>query len=139
MKLRSLLVGLCVSLCSTVFAANHHFHPQATNSDKKTAEKTVGWADACEIEVINESHADILVTGTFEDGTSLAPFTIYAYEYLPSYIDLFYYDFCHSGMYVHIVTLRNGYPIYSRYTHAGRTIHVFSPYADQLKAEVSAK
>lgn len=137
MKLRSLLVGLCVSLCSTVFAANHHFHPQATNSDNKTTEKKVAWPGACEIEIINNSYDDVRVYGVFDDGSSLTPFNIYSYE-SPHYISLYYYGYCHSGMDLYIDTWR-GYHVYADYTPRGSTVRVVPYLANQLKAEVNVK
>ena len=89
MKLKSLIFGLCISLCSSVFASNQHTHPQANNSDNKTTEKSAAWADYCEVEVINNSFSDLRVYGVFDDGSSLIPFTVYSFG-APQYISLYY-------------------------------------------------
>ena len=137
MKLRSLLVGFCISLCSTVFAANQHLHPQATHSDKNPAGKTVAWPGACEIEIINNSYDDVRVYGVFDDGISLVPFTVYSYE-APRYISLYYYGYCHAGMNLYIDTWA-GYHVYSGYTPRQTSIRVVPYLANQVKAEVRAK
>ena len=52
MKLKSVVLGCLVSLCSTVFAANQHIHPQAENAGNPSAVERAG---NCEIEIINRS------------------------------------------------------------------------------------
>ena len=137
MKLRSLIIGLCLSLCSSVFAANQHLHPQANSNDNQSTEKKVGYAGYCEIEIINSSFNDVSVYGVFDDGVTMQPFNVYSFE-SPHYISLYYYGYCHSGMNLYINTFGGSY-VYSGYTPAGSTIRVVPYLANQLKAEVSKK
>lgn len=138
MKLRSLIIGLCVSLCSSVFAANQHVHPQADQADNKTiTAKKASYAGYCEIEVINSSFNNVTVYGVFDDGVALAPFDVYSFE-SPHYISLYYYGYCHEGMNLYIDTW-SGYNIYASYTYAGSTVRVVPYLTNQLKAEVIKK
>ncbi len=138
MKLRSLILGLCVGLCSTVFAANQHVHPQADKTDNKAmAAQKVGYPGYCEIEVINSSFSNVTVYGVFDDGLALSPFNVYSFE-SPHYISLYYYGYCHAGMNLYIDTW-SGYHIYAGYTPTGSTVRVVPYLANQLKAEVVKK
>lgn len=137
MKLKSLILGLCVSLCSTVFAANQHLHPQANTTENKPAEKSVSWAGYCEIEIINNSFEDVRVYGVFDDGVALQPFNVYSFE-SPHYISLFYYGYCHAGMDIYIDTF-SGYHLYAGYTERRSTIRIVPYLANQVKAEVKVK
>ena len=133
MKLRSLLLGVCVSFCTTIFAANQHFHPQASDAEKQEA----NWAGYCDIEIVNDSFDDIRVYGVYDNGFSMLPFYIYSFE-APYHISLFYYGYCHQGMNLYIDTL-SGWPLYAGYTPRGRTV-LISPYlANQSKVEVKVK
>ena len=139
MKLRSLVFGFCISLCSFGFAANQHLHPQANSNDTTSAstEKKVGFPGYCEIEVINNSYDNVRVYGVFDDGAGLAPFNVYSFE-SPHYISLYYYGYCHAGMNLYVDTW-SGYHIYAGYTPTGSTIRIVPYLANQLKAEVSTK
>jgi hypothetical protein len=138
MKLRSLILGLCVSLCSTVFAANQHLHPQSDKTDSKSlAAQKMGYPSYCEIEIVNNSFENITVYGTFDDGFSMSPFNVYSFE-SAHYISLYYYGYCHSGMSLYIDTW-SGYHIYSGYTPTGSTIRVLPYLGKQVKAEVIKK
>ena len=137
MKLRSLVFGLCVSLCSSVFAANQHLHPQANNTDKAPQDKKVSYPGFCEIEIINRSFEHVSVYGVFDDGASLEPFNVYSFE-SPHYISLYYYGYCHSGMNLFINTFDGDY-LYSGYTPTGTTIRIVPYLAKQLKVELSKK
>jgi hypothetical protein len=143
MKLRSLILGICLSLCTSVFAANNqHLHPQANNTDNQPATngsvaKNLKYPGYCEIEIINRSFSNVSVYGTFDDGTSLQPFDIYSFE-SPHYISLYYYGYCHYGMNIYINTFGGSY-VYSGYTPVGTTIRVVPYLANQLKAEISKK
>lgn len=139
MKLRSLLFGICVSLCGLSFAGNQHLHPQATSNDTQASksEKKVGWPGYCEIEVINNSYDNVRVYGVFDDGISLQPFNVYSFE-SPHYISLYYYGYCHAGMNLYVDTW-SGYHVYGGYTPTGTTIRIVPYLANQLKAEISQK
>ncbi len=137
MKLNALIVGLCMSLCSTVFAANQHVHPDTDKSDTKPIEKNLKWPGYCEIEVINTSYDDVRVYGVFDDGLPLSPFNIYSFE-APHYISLYYYGYCHAGMNLY-VDAWSGYHVYAGYTPRGSSIRIVPYLANQLKAEVHAK
>lgn len=142
MKLKSMLFVLCFSLLANVFAANVHFNPKMQNEDKKTVEKGISYPGYCQIEIINDSFTDVRVYGTFDDGASL-DFSIYRYE-SPHYISLFYYGYCHSGMYITIQS--PFYTIYSGWTNVNSTIRIV-PYLknqanglnNQAKAEISTR
>lgn len=138
MKLKSLIFGLCVALCSSVFAANQHLHPQVNlNADEKLSAKNISYPGYCEIEIINNSFEDIRVYGVFDDGASLLPFNVYSFE-APHYISLYYYGYCHAGMDIYIDSW-NGYHIYSGYTERRSTIRIVPYFANQLKADIQKK
>ncbi len=135
MKLKSLLLIVCFSLFSTVFAANAHLHPKADAADKQEISKKLSYPGYCQIEIINDSFADVNVFGTFDDG-SLINFNIYRYE-APHYIDLFYYFYCHSGMYL---TIQSPYGVaYSGWTNVNSTVRIVSYLNKEIKANVSAR
>lgn len=134
MKLKSLIIGLCVGLSSVVFAANQHMHPQVDNA--ATAKK-LNYPGYCEIEIINNSYEDVHVYGLFDDGAPLRPFNVYSYEG-PHYISLYYYGYCHSGMNLYIDTW-SGYRIYAGYTPRNTTLYVVPYLAGKPKVETKAK
>lgn len=136
MKLKSLIFGLCVGLCSSVFAVNQTPLAQANNADARAPLKA-SFPGYCEIEVINNSFDDIRVFGVYDDGATMIPFNMYSFE-SPYYIPLYYYGYCHAGMNLYINTF-SGYPIYAGYTERGTTIRVVPYLANQLKAEISTK
>lgn len=134
MKLKSLLFVICLSLFGTVFAANVHLNPNVDAADKKSIAKEMMYPGYCQIELINESFTDVYVTGTFDDG-AMIDFSIYRYE-APHYINLFYYFYCHSGMYL---TVQSPYGVvYSGWTSVDSTVRIV-PYLKGVKAEISSK
>ena len=135
MKLKSFLFVLCFSLFTNVFAANNHLHPKADAVDKKSISKNLTYPGYCQIEVINDSFTDVNVFGTFDDGTSIN-FNIYRYE-SPHYISLFYYSYCHSGMYLTVTSSFGA--VYSGWTNVNSTIRVVPFLKNQVKAKVSAR
>jgi hypothetical protein len=150
MKLKSLLFGLCLSLVGHSFAANQHVHPKANevdNSNKASvAAKSAMSPGYCEIEIQNVSAYPVTVTGRFDDGFALDPFTIYPYE-ISHYISLHYYGYCHNSM---LINLTNQYgTFYSYWTTPGTTLYI-QPYmtnnlsgkndaGNSVKVEVSKK
>ncbi len=136
MKLKSLIFGLCVSLCSSVFAADKTPLAQAHNAEDRVPLKT-SYPGYCEIEIINNSFDDIRVYGVYDDGATMIPFNMYSFE-APYYIPLYYYGYCHAGMNLYIDTF-SGYHIYAGYTERRTTIRVVPYLANQLKAEISKK
>ena len=140
MKFKSLILGLCVGLCSSAFASTQHGSAPAKNPENKSTEKMANWADYCDVEIINNSYQNVRVYGSFEDGSALFPFNIYSYE-APQYIHLWsdYYGYCQASMYLYIDTW-SGYHVYSGFVLGGSTVYI-SPYLvnNQVKAEVRAK
>ena len=138
MKIKSLIVGLCISLCSTVFAANQHVHPEANNTDSnKSTDKNIAMPGYCEIEIINNSFNDVRVYGVFDDGLSLSPFNMYSFG-PPEYISMYYYGYCHYGMDIYIDTW-DGYHVYSGYTQTRSSIRLVPYLTNQIKADVHMK
>lgn len=135
MKLKSLLFVVLVCFFSSLFAANTHLHPKADAGEKKSTAKGMMYPGRCEVEIINDSYTDVYVYGTFDDNTYI-DFSIYRYE-APHYISLFYYGYCHSGMYLDI---RSPYGIvYSGWTSVDSTVHIVPYLKKGAKAEVSAR
>ena len=136
MKLKSLLWLFCFGLCSIAQAANHHAHADASgiSSEEVTSNKAAN--EYCDIEVTNDTNMAVSVSGTFDDYTSLIPFTIYPYE-ASHYISLYYYNYCHAGMYLEIRSY--GYILYSGYTRVNSTLHVIPYLNKQLKVEIHAR
>ncbi|MCP0913026.1 MULTISPECIES: hypothetical protein [Legionella] len=135
MKIKSLIFLCCFGLLSNVFAGtNQHIHPKA--NDQKGQQVSAAYSN-CDITIINNSFDNVQVTGTFDDGSPLIPFSVYSFE-APHYISLYYYNYCHSGMYLTIRTF-NGHMIYNAYTPTNMTIRIVPYLNNQLKAEVSAK
>lgn len=135
MKLKSLLFIVCFSLFTHVFAANMHMHPKTDTNDKKSVEKGITYPGYCQIEIINDSFTDLRVFGTFDDGSTI-DFNIYRYE-SPHYISLYYYSYCHNGMYI---TIQNPfYTLYSGWTNVDSTIRIVPYLNKQTKAELSTR
>ena len=135
MKFKAVLFVCCLGLLPSAFADNRHTHPQA-NNDAKSGTKNV--RNNCEIEIINESNTPVHVTGVFpDDGSSLIPFDIYPYSG-PQYIDLYYYGYCHGGMYLYLHTF-TGYRVHGGYTPVDTSIYLRPSYGRQLKAVIKAK
>lgn len=133
MKLKSLLFILCFSLFSSVFAANMHMNPNADTADQKTIKSQTVYPGYCEIEIINDSFTDVRVFGTFDDGSTIN-FDVYRYE-SPHYISLFYYFYCHNGMYITIQSPY--YTLYSGWTDVNSTIRLYPYLNKQAKAEIT--
>lgn len=140
MKLKSLIIGFCLSFCASAFAGNQHLHPQATTDDSqlnKPASTDMKWPGYCEIEVINNSYDNVTVYGVFDDGVVMDPFNVYSFE-SPHYISLYYYGYCHQGMNLYIDTW-SGYHLYSGYTTRRSTVRIVPYLTNQVKAEVQSK
>jgi hypothetical protein len=90
----------------------------------------------CDIEIINDSFSNVTVYGRYDDGIPLVPFSVYSYEY-SHYIDLFYNGYCHSGMYLSIVTF-TGYTIFSGYVFTGSTLHIVPLFGKSVKVTVES-
>lgn len=133
MKLKSFLFIICFCLFTNVFATNSHIHPKADEADKKAIAKNLTYPGYCQIEIINDSFTDINVFGTFDDGSSIS-FNVYRYE-SPHYIDLYYYYYCHSGMYLTIESPY--YTVYSGWTNVNSTIRVVPYLKNQVKAQMT--
>jgi hypothetical protein len=122
MKLKSLLFVCCLSLFSSAFADNRHVHPQAKTNDIKAGVKNAMYPGYCEIEIINDNYDFVNVYGQFDDGSYMAPFSVFRYE-APHYISLYYYGYCHQAMNLTIDT-SYGARIYSGYTPVGSTVRM---------------
>lgn len=135
MKLKSLLFVICIGFMGTIFAANVHLNPRADAADKKSITKEMMYPGFCQIEIINDSFTDVYVYGSFDDGTTIN-FSIFSYE-APHYISLFYYFYCHEGMYI---SINSPYGIvYSGWTSVDSTIHVLPFLRKGIKAELSSR
>jgi hypothetical protein len=142
MSLKKAFLGCVMAFVSTAYADNHHSYPEAANAQGNKLQATAQpvkakYAGYCEIEIINNSFGDVRVSGVFDDGTPLYPFTVYSFE-SPHYISLFYYGYCHAGMNLYIDNYY-GYNIYSGYTRAEATVRIYPFLKDQVKAEVVAR
>lgn len=134
MKFKSFLFVLCFSLFTNAFAVNSLMHPKADTADKKTIAKNISYPGYCQIEIINDSFTDVNVFGTFDDGSTVN-FNVYRFGY-PQYITLFYYNYCHSGMYLTISSPY--YTVYSGWTDVNSTIRIV-PYLKESKATVTLR
>ncbi|MGC1183065.1 hypothetical protein [Legionella sp.] len=135
MKLKSLVFVIFIGLFSNLFAANVHLNSKADTADKKSIAKEVMYPGYCQIEIINDSFTDVYVYGNFDDGSSI-DFSIYRYE-APHYISLFYYFYCHSGMYL---TIQSPYGVvYSGWTNVDSTVHIVPFLKKGVKAQISMR
>lgn len=139
MKLKSLLLMFCLSLFSNVFAANMHLHPKADShvngSDAQSAKKEMNYPGFCQIEIINDSFTDVRVFGTFDDYSTI-DFNIYRYE-APHYISLYYYGYCHNGMYINIQSPFS--TVFSGWVNVDSTVRILPFKGKQAKADVSSR
>lgn len=117
----------------SAIADHRHIYP---NTPINSASKAM-YPGFCEIEIINSSYDDVIVYGTFDEGTVMTPFNVYRYE-SPHYISNFFNGYCHNAMYIDIVTFR-GYHIYSGYTLSNSTVRVVPYLANQSTVEIAAK
>lgn len=138
MKLKSLLFVVSFSLFSHVYAANVHTHPKTDTTDKNAVAKGLTYPGYCQIEIINDSFSDVHVSGTYDDN---APVDFYVYRYeAPHYINMFYYGYCHSSMYLTIQSVQWPYQtLYSNWTSVDSTVRLVSFLNKEVKAEVSAR
>ena len=136
MKLKMLILGLCINFCSSVFASAPYLNPHANNLDNQSTAKSVSAAGDCDIEIINNSFDDVRVYGVYDDGVGVS-YNVYSWG-SPQRIPLYYYGYCHSGMDLYISAF-NGAPIYSGYTERGTTIRIVPYLKNQLKIEKSAR
>ena len=144
-------MGCLLALASSVYASNHHTYPNNNQQDKATEvqdkktenpDKSVqaNYAGYCEIEIVNNSFKDVWVSGVYDDGTYLSPFSIYSFEQ-PHTISLYYsdygygYPYCHYGMNIYIETF-GGYYVYSGYTTRETSIYIYPFMKDKVKAEL---
>ncbi len=135
MKRISLILVCLLCLSSAAFSNNRHVHSATGNaSDFKAAGVKASWMDGCEIQIINQSYADVRIFGIFDDGSSLEPFNIYSFE-APHYISLYYYGYCHEGMEIDIETFY-GYPVFSGFVRRGTPLYITPYYGSRLKAQV---
>jgi len=136
MKLKAIAMSCLMALGSSAYTMNNHIHPEdksgAVPGAPALKTKLAGY---CEIEVINQSYRDVLVSGTFDDGYPLDPFILYSFE-LPHYISLFYNGYCHYGMDLYIDSAY-GYPLYSAYTRGGTTVRIVPYLKDKAKVELA--
>jgi hypothetical protein len=129
-KMRKNFLGLLLAvLVNCSFALDGTLHPYP---DSKSSKQNTKSSPTCLIKITNDSHDDIVVYGTYDDGVPLHPFMIYAYE-MPHYISLYNENvgFCHSGMDIGIETT-SGLRLYRAYTWVNTRIRIvsgwFKPY-----------
>lgn len=106
-----------------------HTDDTSTNTTKMSqmvmtsaSAKTMGATD-CLITIRNEGIYDMVVYGRFDDGTYLNTFTLPWFGSYVTYVDLYYYGYCHGGMDFYIDTTDGTYK-YNGYTPVGKTIRV---------------
>lgn len=139
MKIKSLVLLLALGLGQTALASNNiHSHPSVQANPATAAAKKAMMPGYCEIEIINDSNAPILVGGRFDDGSYLPQFSMYPHE-IPQYITLYYGNYCHAGMDIYISNAISGAPIYSGYTYTGATVRIVPYLQNQVTAKVSTK
>lgn len=138
MKFKKAILGCALALFSSVYAAdNHHVYPNDKSLNTPAQSVQAKYAGFCEIEIINNSFDDVRVSGVFDDGIPLIPFSIYSFEG-PHYISLFYYGYCHYGMNLFIDSY-SGYNIYSAFTPRETTIRIYPYLKNKVKAELIKK
>jgi hypothetical protein len=134
------LLSLYLLISSQVFAtpakANIHLYPMTTVTAASAEQNKPFVFGTCDIEIINDSFSNVTVYGRYDDGIPLVPFSVYSYEY-SHYIDLFYNGYCHSGMYLSIVTF-TGYTIFSGYVFTGSTLHIVPLFGKSVKVTVES-
>lgn len=135
MKNRLWFMFCCLSLTTSVFAVNH-LHLQESAKNSANVSKMVTYPGVCEIEIVNESNLNLVVSGNFMDGTQLTPFHFPFYDSL-HYISLYYGGKCYRGMYIYINTL-TGHPIFSGYVLTHHTVYVL-PFSREAKVEITPK
>jgi hypothetical protein len=81
----------------------------------------------CEIEIINSSHRNATVYGTFDDSLPLNPFAIRGYDEGAHYISLYYSGYCHyDGMrlIVELHYLPYDHIVYDAWTRPGSIVRI---------------
>tara|TARA_Y100000588_G_C14151814_1_gene880882 strand:+ start:904 stop:1347 length:444 start_codon:yes stop_codon:yes gene_type:complete len=136
MKLKSFIFMCLMGLMASAFSGSHHLHPEAKPATGQ-AKTSLKWPGYCEIEIINDSFSDVIVTGVFDDGSLLNSFAIPAHD-APHYISLYYYGYCHNGMDLYIDSL-DGYRLYSGYTPNRTGLHIVPYLNTQLKIKIEKK
>lgn len=140
MSIKKAILGSLLAFVSIANADNVHQYPESNtvaNTAKTTEAMKPKYPGYCQIEIINNSFSDVRVSGIFDDGTPLYPFTVYSFE-SPHYISLYYYGYCHAGMTLYIDNYY-GYNIYSGYTLTDSTVRIYPFLKNQAKAEVVKK
>lgn len=81
----------------------------------------------CQIQIVNRSGEDVTVYGTFDDGSPLHPFRMYAGD-APHHIDLHYHGYCHSGMHLKIERIQSPHNVmmYNAWAHVNSTVQLVS-------------
>ncbi|MDP1615493.1 MAG: hypothetical protein Q8L68_06820 [Methylococcales bacterium] len=138
MRIITFIIGLCCLLSMPGFAASTNIHAYPGENHSQSAESALKSNQpisfgGCEIEIINDSFSNVTVYGRYDDGIPLIPFNVYSYEF-SHYIDLYYNGYCHSGIYLSIVTF-SGSTIFSAWVYTGSTLHIV-PMLSQLKVNI---
>ncbi len=141
MRILGYAVVLVFALFNPAFAEalNHHGYSQIPTQSSNLAPNATDVKPKifgnCFIEIVNDSFSNVTIYGRFPDeGVPLIPFDVYSYEY-SHWIDMFYNGYCHSGMYLSIVTF-TGYNIFSGYIFTGSTIHIIPSLKNHFKVEI---
>ena len=129
--LGALLLSLLLQPAGAVSVSSQNIHRSASQLE---APSLLG---DCYIELANDSFSNVTVYGRYDDGVPLIPFTIYSYEY-SHYIDMFNNGYCHSGMYLSIVTF-SGYTIFSGYVFTGSTVHIVPITDKRVAAQITKR
>lgn len=130
--LKMILIG-CFFYQGLSYADSLHRHPNAIQ-DKKGNPPNAKFFDNCQIEICNNSFHDVIVTGVFDDGLSLFPFTIYSHE-SPQYISLFYNGYCHNGMFLEMSSDSGNFYYYS-YVFHDTSIQIYPYLRERLQAKI---
>ena len=127
------ILGMILLNLSFAATSSTHYYPQVAKVDKSE------FSSPCLIKISNDSQYDILVTGTFDDGSHLDPFIIYAFEQ-PQFISLYYYNICHGLMSIGIETT-SGLKLYQQETYVNSRIRIksgwLSPYVILEKSKAA--
>ena len=137
MKLKSFLFAVSFSLFSTVFAANVHMHPKVEGADTKSVSKGLTYPGYCQIEIINDSSEVALVLGTFDDNSTVNFYISPNYFERTHYLDLYYYGYCHSGLYL---TINLPYrTVYSGWVNTDSSLRLVPGFGKNVTAQLSVR
>lgn len=136
MKFKWLLLIGCLGLSTLSFADNIHVHPPMRMSDSQLADKKPTTLGYCQIEIVNGTSDNLLVSGYFDDGYYLDPFFVYGVNRsgFLGYVSLYYYninyaDFiCNDSMTLYIDNTYTKRRIYSRRVGVGTSLVVNSSF-----------